>query len=523
MPVTRRHPQSVALGALVLVAGLVAALGQTAPSSAAARGPLPASARAAQPAADAPSAAVLPAAARPGRRVVVTGAGFTAAETVRVELGNAAGSSTKAVSVADPAGRVRAAFRVPLLTAAGSWTVSVVGSTSGVSASAGLLIRTNWSQFGRGRAHHADNPYERLVARSNAGSLTPAWRTGTVTGCTSYSSPTVVARQVYVGDYCGAVSALEAATGARLWTVSTDGKVDSTPAVVGSRVLVATGVPGHSVYALSRTDGHVLWRYEMASGVLASPVVRNGVVYQASTDGWVYALDAIRGTLVWKAQMTKLDGDLASTPVVGDDALYVGSNDGHLDALSLRDGSLLWAGDVGSPVRLGSPVLTQHGVLVSSEVGLFDFPQQGCGAGVSVCAPTWRSEDESALTDSLAVADGLVYAVGENGVVRPYRAGCKGQVCDSLGWYEIPFDQVSAGVPSIAGRVLYVTSSFPNAVTAFGINSHSPLWTYDEGTTDYPGSPGVTVVDGTVFATLTWSRAFVAFRPTDPVATTRQR
>jgi outer membrane protein assembly factor BamB len=369
---------------------------------------------------------------------------------------------TKAVTAADELGRFRTAFRVPLATPAGAWRVSVLGTVSQTVLEADLRVRTNWPQFQRGRGHHGFNRYERVLTGIPAQSLSLAWRQATASGCTSYSSPTVVENRLYVGDYCNAVSALDAATGAPLWTVATDGKVDSTPAVVGGRVFVATGVPGHSVYAFSAVDGTTLWRYEMSSGVLSSPVVRNGVLYQSSTDGSVYAVNAATGGSVWKAQLPKVEGDLASTPVIGGDMLYVGSNDGHLYALSIRDCSLRWTGEAGDssePVVLGSPALAGRQVLVGSSVGLLAFPASGCDT--EVCTPEWRSEPAMKVTGALAVAYGRVHLTDDEGGLWAFTAGgCRAFTCYAD--WRTPLGGSGSGSagPTVAGHVVYATSSF---------------------------------------------------------------
>ena len=46
------------------------------------------------------------------------------------------------------------------------------------------------------------------------------------------------------------------------------------------------------VYALNASNGTLLWRYLTGNGVYSSPVVVNGVVYVGSLDDYVYALTA---------------------------------------------------------------------------------------------------------------------------------------------------------------------------------------------------------------------------------------
>ena len=72
----------------------------------------------------------------------------------------------------------------------------------------------------------------------------------------------------------------------------------SSPAVANGVVYVGAG--DGNVYALNAGTGAKLWSY--ASGkryMYSSPAVANGVVYIGSDDGNVYALNASTGAKLW--------------------------------------------------------------------------------------------------------------------------------------------------------------------------------------------------------------------------------
>jgi outer membrane protein assembly factor BamB len=64
--------------------------------------------------------------------------------------------------------------------------------------------------------------------------------------------------------------------------------VDSSPAVANG--VIYTGSYDGNVYALNATSGAKLWSYTTGFGVDSSPAVADGVVYIASYHGYVYAL-----------------------------------------------------------------------------------------------------------------------------------------------------------------------------------------------------------------------------------------
>ena len=70
-------------------------------------------------------------------------------------------------------------------------------------------------------------------------------------------------------------------------------RVDSSPAVANGVVYV--GSDDDNVYALNASTGALLWSYTTGNDVYSSPAVANGVVYVGSDDGNVYALNANTG------------------------------------------------------------------------------------------------------------------------------------------------------------------------------------------------------------------------------------
>jgi hypothetical protein len=97
---------------------------------------------------------------------------------------------------------------------------------------------------------------------------------------------------VYFGANDGNVYALNATTGAKLWSYATGGAgVISSPAVANGMVYIGEDDADGHVDALNATTGVKVWSVAISSGlgVVSSPAVANGVVYVASTNANVYA------------------------------------------------------------------------------------------------------------------------------------------------------------------------------------------------------------------------------------------
>ena len=114
---------------------------------------------------------------------------------------------------------------------------------------------------------------------------------------------------VYVGSDDNNVYALNASTGAKLWSYTTGGPVYSSPAVANGVVYV--GSDDNNVYALNAATGAKLWSYSTGGYVHSSPAVANGVVYVGSEDNNVYALNAATGAKLWSYHHRQLGGFLA--------------------------------------------------------------------------------------------------------------------------------------------------------------------------------------------------------------------
>lgn len=129
------------------------------------------------------------------------------------------------------------------------------------------------------------------------------------------SDVTVGAGRLYLDTHDGHVLALDPASGARLWNLSTlapearSGNSRTSygwswgqPAVTQARVVVGTAaasgyVSGHraGILALDRTTGRPVWRYDVApaesgtAGFPGSPALGADLVFLAGLDGRVYA------------------------------------------------------------------------------------------------------------------------------------------------------------------------------------------------------------------------------------------
>lgn len=192
------------------------------------------------------------------------------------------------------------------------------------------------------RTYNSRNAPPQVVWRHEAG--------GTVA-----SAPLISDDVAYFGTL-GEVSpaafyAVDTATGQELWrTPASDAVFYWLPAVVDNKVFFASE-DGYFL-ALDAHTGVEQWRFgpdqrrenlpqdpecRWCALKFRPPSVADGVIYVASHDEYLYALEARSGRERWRFHVGGLVWD---APVIVDGLVYVGSDDGHITVLDAASGAL---------------------------------------------------------------------------------------------------------------------------------------------------------------------------------------
>lgn len=96
------------------------------------------------------------------------------------------------------------------------------------------------------------------------------------------------------------------------------------------------------VYALSAKDGSVIWSYKTQGKLFSTPVVSGDIVVVGSSDNYIYALDLDSGSLKWRYKCGK---SVLGSPAIHGGMVYIGASDKCFRALDLRTGALVWEYD----------------------------------------------------------------------------------------------------------------------------------------------------------------------------------
>jgi outer membrane protein assembly factor BamB len=110
------------------------------------------------------------------------------------------------------------------------------------------------------------------------------------------------------------------------------------------------------------------WRTRIGStrrDIWSSPAVAYGMVFCGCGDGYVYALDALTGTVCWRKQASGPRANVSASPAVAQHVVYIGSMDGGMYALDARTGALRWQRQLDAPLN-ASPAVVNGRVVITA-------------------------------------------------------------------------------------------------------------------------------------------------------------
>ena len=114
--------------------------------------------------------------------------------------------------------------------------------------------------------------------------------------------------------------------------------------------------------AVNKDTAQVLWKRDLEGSVDSQPLAVNGVIYIATSPGYLNALDIRTGEAYWRYGYER--GGLDS-PAMAGDQIVVGTDAGYLLSINSKTGQVLKARVVGAPVN-ARPAVTDQGIIVSN-------------------------------------------------------------------------------------------------------------------------------------------------------------
>jgi len=206
---------------------------------------------------------------------------------------------------------------------------------------------SEWTQTNGGATHnlgHLTGPVRPSRAWS-APAGTGNSRTGVIT-----SAPIVVGGSVYALDAAAQLSAFDAGSGSKRWSVSLAPEGEKGEdgfgggiAADGGKIFAATGFG--EMLAISPDSGEILWRQKFGAPIRSAPAVRNGTVVAVTRDNRAVAVDGATGKVRWRQQAaTSGAGYLGgASPAFAGPMAVLPFASGELVAADALGGRLLWS------------------------------------------------------------------------------------------------------------------------------------------------------------------------------------
>jgi outer membrane protein assembly factor BamB len=239
-------------------------------------------------------------------------------------------------------------------------------------------------------------------------------------------TPTVDGDRVYALGGAGQLSALDAASGRRVWAVdfvSAFGGItpswgySESPLILGDRIILNAGGRRASIVAINKADGKTLWQNHNDEAGYSSPVLlRTGSFQQVVffTGQRALAVDPRDGRLLWSYDRAANNTANIATPVVRGNRVFVSSDYGTgAGMIAVRASGNLAAAE---EVYFTREMRNHHSSSVLVGDTLYGFSSSILTA-LDFESGKMRWRDRSVGKGSLIYADNRLYLYSENGVV----------------------------------------------------------------------------------------------------------
>lgn len=314
---------------------------------------------------------------------------------------------------------------------------------------------------------------------ANEQGVIPPWEVRSVdnTPLNFYVAPVVYDPDtLIVTAYQGQVSEVRLATGTRLSTRIVNGQVVDSPLIVGDRMYVPLSAGNLEAYGRRSTGSwERIWIFETNQGMWSQPLLVDDVLYVASLNHNLYALNAETGEELWSLD---LEGAVPSTPVFHNGSLYIGSFARKIFEISL-DGQITqefvtndWIWD--------SPAIVD-GVLYAGDASGFVYALR---IDDGAFAPLWEPRQAATrairatplvVGDRIIVGsrDRFVYWLDANSGEEILKREVRGEVLADLVLLE-PSDSLRIPEP----LVLVSTMAHDQMLVAYTLNDGIARWSY---------------------------------------------
>jgi outer membrane protein assembly factor BamB len=359
------------------------------------------------------------------------------------------------------------------------------------------LAEANWVQTYYNGAHTGYNPSEKTLGVGNVPSLQLLWATSVAGGVTNFAVDDGV---LYATGQGNNLVALNASTGAQLWSVNTGGNTGTNAIATGAGLVFAqcvftdaSGTPYGAVCAYKEKTGKPVWQYAVPCGCLPEAYVNSPLVF---ADGALYfgydygSIDQTRGILavnadtgktLWGYTVVNNSLNVGPAAVAGSDVYFYFGETPQLVAVTTANGSATWTTPLSgsdAAVSVSGGVVYASSSWTGTNATVYALKAT---TGATLWSYTYGTENwcgSAADPSPPAIANGIVYFHGVDGNL--YALKTKN---GSLVWADTPNTGQCYpfnSSPSIANGVLYINggdnAGAASNTTAYNSATGALLW-----------------------------------------------
>ena len=210
-------------------------------------------------------------------------------------------------------------------------------------------------------------------------------------------TPALDSGRVYLALAEGRIVCLETESGSLLWSSDPGGNISSPIAVGENAIYIASqkiaedgSDAGASLRAVDKMTGLTLWARDYSRAFTSPLVVKEDRIYIGSADGSFYALTTSNGEIVWKIQTQDV---VRGSALATESAVYFGSDDGMLRGVDLKSGREVWKFQTGGEV-IGKPCSDGTAIYFGSHDGFV------YSVDLSTAKLRWRARTGAAVEAS---------------------------------------------------------------------------------------------------------------------------
>jgi outer membrane protein assembly factor BamB len=222
------------------------------------------------------------------------------------------------------------------------------------------------------------------------------------------------------------------------------------------------------------------WTFKAGEAIEGSPVIVGDVVYFASLDKHLYALELGTGKFKWKVKL----GPAKSSPSVKGNRVYLGDLDGKFYCVNAADGKVVWTFEADGEIHAAANFHGENVIFGSHDSNLYCLSPDG--------KKVWDAKADGPINAAAAVVGDRTFATGcSDGILHVIDA----RNGKELGAIDLGGQAVATA--AVVDDTVYL-SMVSNQVVAADLKSYKRLWAFEAPRRQMPFYSSSAVAQGLV-------------------------